>query len=51
MNKFKSYRLVAVSSIILSLTLVMTNGNLILQRYLSPKAVLATWKQACDRSV
>jgi len=26
-------------------------ANLILQRYLSPKAVLATWKQACDRSV
>ena len=24
---------------------------LVLQRYLSPEAVLTTWKQACNRSV
>jgi hypothetical protein len=26
-------------------------ANLVLQRYLSPEAVLTTWKQACNRSV
>ncbi len=26
-------------------------GNLVLQRYLSPEAMLATWKQACGRLV
>ncbi len=52
MLTFLARRILLLAPILIGVSMVsFLMVHLVLQRYLSPEAVLTTWKQACNRSV